>query len=838
MRMGFSYNKRKNLAELAAFRECTAVSVMIVPGLGGNSDSLNREIDSGWPGMMTIKVHELDGTHDHLLPMSGDAWQLLEIKCHSRLTTKRFQKPKKSSKPDGSDDNGDAPGQFDIRTSAESPLLWLRADPLMEYLAEIHFNQPVQMWINQLEKDKDVVAQAQAIEVLELLSNIPFAVVNALSNFISDTKAFWRVRIEAAFALARAASEETDWAGMLHLMKFCKSKRFDATIGLPKPNDFHDFAEYFVLEAIPQAIATVRTTDNKSPREAVELVLQFLKSNDNSGNPYSDVFWLAALVDAAGELEFGQQSIPLLRSLLKRVDRILQFERLMPSYNGALAISCIRTLTRIATKFSEYIPFEHATELIKPFLFNLSWEIRVEARRSLLDLQFHFHGINAALLMFIQLLEDDTSLRGQAKLGLHMTRVCQIKSGSGYEDEVKSQTLVALLRLLEGPVAFCNVLLRHHIFCILQLLAGRQPTLYGIPRDQMQHMGFPQICSEQRNDFDRPLELSGDTNSHVSIVDVEAPKEPDLVSHGSTLVPEAPKEPDLVSYGSTLLPEAPKEIDNSHGSVPHPAAPLEQENAGHEAPKEPDTVSTSDGCRLPVVKIRLKQPTISGRAGEADSITAGKTSGARNEIDLTTTSSVSVDAPERILAETMSISNQNLEEVNSSIPHASQTSASVGSAKHARDGGGGKELQCTADSSNIVADEVNGGALSRESPLGHGERKGKKKEKRRKREDDKEQHKDSPEYLERKRLKKERKQMEKERKLKLGNSSAELLHKMDGELTISTGVTDPAVISSKSGVGFTGAEQAPQQPSVTLASDVSSGRKLKIKIKNRTIDKL
>jgi len=32
-----------------------------------------------------------------------------------------------------------------------------------------------------------------------------------------------------------------------------------------------------------------------------------LQYNDNSGNPYSDVFWLAALVEALGELEFGPQ---------------------------------------------------------------------------------------------------------------------------------------------------------------------------------------------------------------------------------------------------------------------------------------------------------------------------------------------------------------------------------------------------------------------------------------------------------------------------------------------------------------------------------------------------
>lgn len=31
--------------------------------------------------------------------------------------------------------------------SSESPLLWMRADPEMEYLAEIHFNQPIQMWV-------------------------------------------------------------------------------------------------------------------------------------------------------------------------------------------------------------------------------------------------------------------------------------------------------------------------------------------------------------------------------------------------------------------------------------------------------------------------------------------------------------------------------------------------------------------------------------------------------------------------------------------------------------------------------------------------------------------
>ena len=42
--------------------------------------------------------------------------------------------------------------------------------------------------INQLEKDKDVVAQAQAIASLEALPQMSFAVVNALNNFLTDSK--------------------------------------------------------------------------------------------------------------------------------------------------------------------------------------------------------------------------------------------------------------------------------------------------------------------------------------------------------------------------------------------------------------------------------------------------------------------------------------------------------------------------------------------------------------------------------------------------------------------------------------------------------------------------
>ncbi len=105
------------MVELAVLRGCTASPDSSASVLNVNADSENRDGDIGWPGMMSIRVYELVGMYDHpILPMAGDTWQLLEIQCHSKLAARRFQKPKKGSKPDGSDDNGDVIPALDMRS--------------------------------------------------------------------------------------------------------------------------------------------------------------------------------------------------------------------------------------------------------------------------------------------------------------------------------------------------------------------------------------------------------------------------------------------------------------------------------------------------------------------------------------------------------------------------------------------------------------------------------------------------------------------------------------------------------------------------------------------------
>ncbi|EFJ31790.1 hypothetical protein SELMODRAFT_408008 [Selaginella moellendorffii] len=455
LRMGFEYNKRRNIVEFAVHRDCTAPEVMM---LGNKSIA-----DVGWPGMMNIQIHELDGMYDHPnLSLSGDVHQLLEIPCHSKMANRRPQRPKKPGKVEIIDDLADD------KPSVESPLLWLRADPGMDYLTKIQLWQPEQMWINQLERDKDAVAQLQAIAALQKLP-VSFSIV------------FCRVRVEAAFALANTAGEGTSWLGLGHLMKYYKSRCFDMEIGLPRPNSFHDFSEYFVLQAIPPAVGTVRGNQGKSPPEAVEFILNILKHNDNSGNAYSDSFWLSSVIESVGELEISQQSIPKFARILKQIDRYFQYDRLMPSYNCILTRSCIQTLTRLALKFNTVISLAPIETLLSPFkVLTTPWQVRVAALQAQLDMKFQSESLNSSLRVALDFVREDPCARVQCKVMSYALRICLRKHAS--TSSVDSSTVSSLLEFFESEQCAVNHKLRHYIFSILQVLAGKPATLLRVSR--------------------------------------------------------------------------------------------------------------------------------------------------------------------------------------------------------------------------------------------------------------------------------------------------------------------------------------------------------------------
>lgn len=292
-----------------------------------------------------------------------------------------------------------------------------------------------------------------------------------------------------------------------------------------------------------------------------------------------------------------------------------------------------------------------------------------------------------------------------------------------------------------------------------------------------------------------------------------------------------------------------------------------------EAAKEEDTVSNGHERRVPVVKIRVKQqPTASGRVVEVDQTVEGSRGG-HNESELAASSSMSVDAPLRVTNEPASTSHHNIEEVNSSHDHESRMTASIGSVKVMNDDEVRKELQCTADSRKVSSfedqlspsiktnnNEVDAQRYSCSQTLSVGRQddnatmlapevqdsvekrrkeKKEKKEKRRRREEKsgEKRHRDDPEYLERKRLKKEQKkqrekEMEKQRITETKESSVDF--QKAGRI-VETSAKPTTSVDSKR---WEEAESKATKSGVEVRSVSNEGstvHKLRIKFRSRTI---
>lgn len=81
---------------------------------------------------------------------------------------------------------------------------WIRIDPDCEWLASFEFNEKPWYWISQLQSDRDVIAQLDAVQNMAL---VPSPVVaSELAKAILVPNYFYRVRMEAARALTNVRS--------------------------------------------------------------------------------------------------------------------------------------------------------------------------------------------------------------------------------------------------------------------------------------------------------------------------------------------------------------------------------------------------------------------------------------------------------------------------------------------------------------------------------------------------------------------------------------------------------------------------------------------------------
>lgn len=250
-------------------------------------DSAQSNPVSLFEGQMTIRVHEADGTpYEHVLDIR-ELSKRHDVPFNTkykrvRRQTKRYQARAEAMKAAAA---GDAEAQEELAlidmsfgtqvweeederdewrvsdwTDADDEKMahatyeWIRIDADFEWICTFHFDQPDFMWVSQLQRDRDVVAQLEAVQALTKLQTP--VVASSLAKTVLVSNYFFRIRVEAIYALASMATASLDYLGLFYLFKIFESRfcndparptrsAFGFTFQ-PKANDFSDFTEYFL----------------------------------------------------------------------------------------------------------------------------------------------------------------------------------------------------------------------------------------------------------------------------------------------------------------------------------------------------------------------------------------------------------------------------------------------------------------------------------------------------------------------------------------------------------------------------------------------------------------
>lgn len=320
--VGQRFNKKKMIVELnirqvqmteAPKRRVTPDSFM--------SDAWQHEIDQrGAPalavftGPMTIRIHEADGTpYEHVVEIR-ELSQKLEIPYNTkykRLKRSRRQKERAAAAAglDVDTQNEDVllyclgdvlQSEEDIQTwdieewskeeeerMANESFEWIRLDSDFEWICTMAINQPDYMFLSQLQQDRDVVAQYESIQYFAHARETRL-VSSILLRTLMDQRYYYGIRVAAAQALPKCATQELMWIGKRHLVKAFREFFCISSSSIPHSNDFSNAMSYHVQKAIPQALATIRNESGSCPLDVQRFLLDLLKYNDNSNNPVSE----------------------------------------------------------------------------------------------------------------------------------------------------------------------------------------------------------------------------------------------------------------------------------------------------------------------------------------------------------------------------------------------------------------------------------------------------------------------------------------------------------------------------------------------------------------------
>ncbi|KAK9854442.1 hypothetical protein WJX84_004440 [Apatococcus fuscideae] len=298
-------------------------------------------------GMSSIKVSVQDAPEsqmDYPVHLGVAATALLEVRVHNKGTTKAGAKRKRKKAEVEGDDEEEQAEDTEV---GDLPVWWVRLDRFGEWLADTRVLQTEQMWALQLQRSRDVAAQAAAVAGLAAMRPATFGAANALQACLQNPSTYCRVRMDAAVALGDMADVRTNnLMGLQALLQVLRERLTDSRTSEVRSNNFSDLSQYYIDQALPMAIARVRDSMQTSPPEAVHALVDALTHEDNRGNLYDDSTFLAGLLQALGHLVPHNQK--MLDLVLEQLERFLQREQVLPSFQNLVGCMCITSLAQLA----------------------------------------------------------------------------------------------------------------------------------------------------------------------------------------------------------------------------------------------------------------------------------------------------------------------------------------------------------------------------------------------------------------------------------------------------------------------------------------------------------
>lgn len=367
-------------------------------------------VEAIFSGPLTIRIHEADGTpYEHIIELK-DQYHKVDIpynnKYRRRVRTRKAVKAKLDGDTvtNGNDEIDEENSEQvhinclgdgfqsdqdhttfrleDWSTDDEEKMSgeafeWIRLDASFEWICTMQVGQPDYMYHSQLQQDRDVVAQYEAIQYFSTCKPSPI-ISTILFRTIMDERYYYGIRQLAALALPQGATEEMKYIGSFHLKTifqklYCYPLPDDARL-IPLPNNFSDVADYFLRRSLLLAMASIRVKGYTSP-EFRRILFDQLRHNDNSVNVYDDTHYLTHLLDCitTSLISTDAQHIPNLRqdselkidldATLTELERWQRMDRWRPSYENIIterAIQCKERLMQaglLATTYREMLDY-------------------------------------------------------------------------------------------------------------------------------------------------------------------------------------------------------------------------------------------------------------------------------------------------------------------------------------------------------------------------------------------------------------------------------------------------------------------------------------------------